>query len=159
MSSISLFDVLMLGIGVYVLIGGIRGKGRLYSTGNVKKGMEEKYQKTMRLIYTILGVLMTLNGAVSCLSSYFYSYGEITAATETTEAVFGWTQKHDLGSFDFLTPQVFSVLSLVFLALCMTGIIVMLVVSKKMTVKGAQYGAAQQSSASDFDEQNETEKK
>ena len=77
MSSISLFDVLMLGIGVYVLIGGIRGKGRLYSTGNVKKGMEEKYQKTMRLIYTILGVLMTLNGAVSCLSSYFYSYGEL----------------------------------------------------------------------------------
>ena len=43
-----MFDLLLLAMGAYVLFAGITGKGNLYATENIKKGMEEAFRKTMR---------------------------------------------------------------------------------------------------------------
>ena len=50
-------------LGVYMFYGAATAKGQFYKTDNVKKGMEEKYKKTIRLFCIILGIPMTFNGA------------------------------------------------------------------------------------------------
>jgi len=49
-------------LGVYLLYGAVTAKGQFYKTDNVKKGMEEKYKKTIRLFCVLLGIPMTING-------------------------------------------------------------------------------------------------
>ena len=43
----NMFDYILLAMGLYVLVSGIRGKGKLYAAENIKEGMEEQYHKTM----------------------------------------------------------------------------------------------------------------
>jgi hypothetical protein len=114
--SFSLFDMLLLAISVYVLYAGITGKGRLYNVDNIKKGMEEAFKSLTRKLYIALGIAMIINSGASLLRGVFYSYEEVTAATDSTSAVYDWVAQKDLGAFSFLTPKVFSIISYVALA-------------------------------------------
>ncbi len=141
-NSSSFFDILLLAISVYVLIAGIRGKGRLFQVENVKKGMEEKLKSTSRKIYISLGVAMLINCASSLTSGLFYSYEEVTAATDTEDAVYQWVQTRDLGSFSFMTREVFSIISWVALAITMGLIVLLVVLLRKYVDKDAQKRAS-----------------
>lgn len=59
-----LFDVCIVFSGVYMLYSAVTGKGSLYKTDNIKKGLEEKYQKLVRLLCTAGGVLALAQGAL-----------------------------------------------------------------------------------------------
>lgn len=131
-NSFSLFDYILLGMGVYVLVSGIRGKGRLFTAENIKEGMEEKFMKTMRILYIILGAVMTVNGCVSLVKYNFYTFNPPTA-----EAAASWTPSGDLGAFSFLTVPVLNVLTYVCMGLCLACIVYMIVAIRKMTDKNA----------------------
>lgn len=135
----SLMDYLLLGIGVYVLINAILGKGKLFAAENIKEGYEEKFKKTLRAIYLPLGILMVLNGGISLLRAYLYEQVELTAATETAPAVFGFALKEgrSLGAFTFMTPKFFNIATYVFMGLVVAGVVVLVVVMRKMTDRNA----------------------
>ena len=160
--SFAMFDWLLLAISFYVLYAGIVGKGRLYSVENIKEGMEEEFKSLSRRIYIFLGIAMVINSGASILRNMFFAYQEITPATDTVAAVFGWVTIKDLGAFSFLTPSVFDIISYVALALTL-GLIVLLVVKMRKYIdktaqpKGKQgnatrAGSSMPSSAFDFDE-------
>jgi hypothetical protein len=165
--SFAMFDWLLLAVSFYVLYAGIVGKGKLYSVENIKEGMEEEFKALSRKIYIFLGIAMVINSAASLLRNTFYAYQEITPATETVKAVYGWVTLKDLGAFSFLSPVVFDVISYVALALTL-GLIVLLVVKmRKYVDKNAQSKASQgtaksassmPSSAFNFDEEDKNAK-
>ncbi len=139
----SLMDYLLLAIGVYVLISGIRGKGRLFTMEHIKEGMEEKLQKTLRALYIPMGILMLFNGGSSLLKNYFYEQIGTDAATEALPAG-SWVLQEgkNLGSFTFLTPKAFNIFTYVCMGLVLAGVVVLIVVMRKMTDKEAQKAAA-----------------
>ncbi len=167
-----MFDYILLGMGLYVLVSGIRGKGRLFTAENLKEGMEEKFMKIMRVLYIILGAVMTLNGGVSLVKYNFYTFVPATAESAAT-----WTPSGDLGAFSFLTIPVLNVLTYVCMGVCLACIVYMIIVIRKMTDRNAprkqesaQGGAAQTQaarqeghvlpvSAFEFDEPEETTEK
>ncbi|HAX39945.1 MAG TPA: hypothetical protein DCY10_03560 [Clostridiales bacterium] len=145
--SFAMFDWLLLAISFYVLYAGIVGKGRLYSVENIKEGMEEEFKALSRKIYIFLGIAMVINSGASILRNAFFAYQEITPATDTAAAEFGWVAVKELGAFSFLTPMVFDIVSYVALALTL-GLIVLLVVKmRKFIDKTAQTKAKQGSAA------------
>ncbi len=79
-----LFPILLLAMGVYVLIGAIKGEGRLFSMENFKEDCLEKAKKSLRVLYFALAVIMFLmaivNGAQSVLYSNKLTYFRITDA-------------------------------------------------------------------------------
>lgn len=133
-----LYYVILLGMGVYVLIAGITGKGRLYAVDNVKEGMEEKFQKTMRAIYLALGISMTLNGVVSALMEILYTTQVVQEATDSTPQVTEIVARYDLGFFSFLTPMVLTILTYVCMAVVIGLIVLMIVKLRKMTDRNAR---------------------
>ena len=143
MDSLSLFDYILLAMGVYVLVAGIRGKGRLYNVENIKEGMEETYFKAMRKIYIGLGVVMTLNGVFSVLKYVFYSYEEIIPATETMTAGYDWVAKGDMGFWSFLTIPFLNVMTYVCMGISIAVIVLMIIITRKMTDKEAAAKRAQ----------------
>ncbi len=149
MQSLSLFDYLLLAMGVYVLVAGIRGKGRLYNVENIKKGMEETFIQTMRKLYIALGAVMTFNGLISLVKYVFYSYEEVIPATETMTAGYDWVPLRDLGSFSFLTIPTINIITYVCTGLAIAGIVVMIVVTRKMTDKDAAARRAEQYKGAD----------
>lgn len=132
MDSFSLFDYILLGMGIYVLVSGISGKGRLFTAENIKEGMEEKFHKTMQILYIVLGAVMTLNGGVSLIKYNFYTMVPATATSPLT-----WEPKGDLGAFSFLTIPVLNVLTYVCMGICLACIVYMIVAIRKMTDKNA----------------------
>ncbi|MEG1523704.1 MAG: hypothetical protein RRZ24_04800 [Clostridia bacterium] len=136
-NSFSIFDWFLLAMGIYVLYGGITGKGRLYATDNVKEGMEAKFKKFSRISYSVLGVVMSLNAGASLLKTTFYEFKEITPATDVAKAVNGWVLSQDLGAFSFLTAQVLDILTYVFLGLCLAIVVVLMIGIRKMTDRNA----------------------
>ena len=159
--SFAMFDWLLLAISFYVLYAGIVGKGKLYNVENIKEGKEEEFKALSRKIYIYLGIAMVINSAASILRSTYFNYQEITPATETAKAVYCWVTIKELGSFSFLTPQLFDIISYVALALTL-GLIVFLVVKmRKYVDKTAQAkskgpaprsGSSMPTSAFNFDE-------
>jgi len=109
---------------------------------------------------------MVINSGASLLRGALYAYEEVTPATDTAAAVYEWVAQKDLGSFAFMTPTVFNVISYVALAITL-GLIVLLVVSMRKYVdkeaqakKAAAAGTAQKktpssmpSSAFEFDDE------
>jgi len=168
-SSFAMFDWLLLAISVYVLYAGIVGKGRLYSVENIKEGKEEEFKQLSRKIYIFLGIAMVINSGASLLRSTFYTYQEVTPATDSAAAVYGLVATKDLGAFSFLTPEVFNVISYAALAVTL-GLIVLLVVKmRKFVDKNAQAkrsaaagpakgGSSMPSSAFNFDEDDKNAK-
>ena len=83
-----LFPILLLGMGVYVLIGAIKGSGRLFSMENFKEDSRDKAKKYMRILYFVLAAIMLLmsvvNGLQSALFSNKLTYYKITDAYKDT---------------------------------------------------------------------------
>jgi hypothetical protein len=63
-SFIELFDVCIVFSGVYMLYSAVTGKGSFYKTDNIKKGLEEKYKKLIRLLCAVGGVLAAAQGSL-----------------------------------------------------------------------------------------------
>ena len=148
MDTMSMFDYIMLAMGVYVLIGGIRGKGRLYTVENIKEELVEQFVKTMRKLYIALGAVMTLNGLVSVAKSMLYDYVEVSPATGATTAAYDYVPKQDLGAFSFLTIPVINIIMYVCTGLAIAGIVVMIIITRKMTDKDAAAKRAAQQAES-----------
>ena len=147
-STLSMFDYILLAMGLYVLVAGIRGKGRLYNMENIKEGMEEKFFQIMRKIYIILGAVMTLNGLLSVLKYAIYSYQEVIPATETMTAGYDWVLKEGMESWSFLSITFLNVMTYVCMGLSIAIIIAMIVVTRKMTDKDAAAKRAQANQSS-----------
>lgn len=65
---LQLMDAFMIGTGVYLLIGAITGKGKIYENQNLKKGQEERYRKILRISLFVLSILSILNGVSTMLN-------------------------------------------------------------------------------------------
>lgn len=129
MGMLSMFDVLILGMGIYVVYAAIRGKGRLFTYQNVKEGMEKKFMTIIRSIYGVLGASMVLNGLISILTTTVL----YTINPETGE----YLPNFELGFWRFLTPDLSSLLTILFMIVAGACIISVYVVSSKMTDKKA----------------------
>ena len=138
MDSITIFDWFMMAMGGYVLVEGIRGKGKLYNTDNVKEGKEKEFMKISRISYIFLGIIMVLNSLFSILRETMYTYHEITPATETAKAVGEWVLAKDFGFLNFLSFNALTVLAYISTGLCIAGIVVLMVLLRKVTDRNAQ---------------------
>ncbi len=170
-SSISIFDILVLGIGVYVLVSAIRGKGRLFVAPGIKEEYKEKFPKLLRKLYAVIGVSMLLNGGSSIAMSLLYEYKETVPATDAAAAQYELIPRMELGEFSFLTPQFFSIFTIVCLGVAIAMIVLLIVFTRRMTDKEAaakaqaEQNAAKQgqprrsmpTSAFDFSEANATD--
>lgn len=68
--SVSLFDIVMFVIGLYLLYSAISGRGRIFDAEFVKEGMEAKYKKAMRISCLAAAVIMIAAGVVSALDGF-----------------------------------------------------------------------------------------
>ncbi len=68
------FGMFQLLLGVYLIYGAITGKGQLYTAQNIKKGMEEKYKKTMRIFSWVLAPLLLTQGVVDLMQGSGEAY-------------------------------------------------------------------------------------
>lgn len=139
-----MFDLLLLAMGAYVLFAGVTGKGKLYATENVKKGMEEAFRKAMRKIYLALGIVMVLNSVFSLLMSWLYT-AQLTEATDTAAATVEYVLNvADLGFWSFLTPTVLMTLTYVCMGLIVALIVLMVIKLRKFTDRKAPQAASAQ---------------
>ena len=60
--SVSLFDIVMFVIGLYLLYSAISGRGRIFDAEFVKEGMEAKHKKAMRISCLAAAVIMIAAG-------------------------------------------------------------------------------------------------
>lgn len=65
----NMFGFFEVAIGAYALYSAITGKGQLLKNDHVKKGMEKKYQKWMRILGAFLGPVMLGLGALDIYNS------------------------------------------------------------------------------------------
>lgn len=83
-----LFPILLLAMGAYVLVGAIKGSGRLFSMENFKDESKDKAKKLMRLLYFALAAIMLLMAVVNGLQTVLYSnkltYYKVTDAYKET---------------------------------------------------------------------------
>ena len=83
-----LFPILLLAMGAYVLVGAIKGSGRLFSMENFKDESKDKAKKLMRLLYFALAAIMLLMAVVNGLQAVLYSnkltYYKVTDAYKET---------------------------------------------------------------------------
>lgn len=68
-----LFPILLAVMGIYVLIGAIKGSGRLFSMENFKDDSKDKAKKYMRILYFTLAAIMLLMAVVNGLQTVLYS--------------------------------------------------------------------------------------
>lgn len=68
--SVSLFDIVMFIIGLYLLYSAISGRGRIFDAEFVKEGMEAKHKKAMRISCLAAAVIMIAAGVVSALDGF-----------------------------------------------------------------------------------------
>lgn len=83
-----LFPILLLAMGVYVLVGAIKGSGRLFTMENFKEDSKDKAKKYMRILYFALAAIMLFMALVNGLQTVLYSnkltYYKITDAYKDT---------------------------------------------------------------------------
>ena len=68
--SMSVWDIIILGIGLYVLFLGITGKGKVYEAEFVKEGMELNYKRLIRICCIIISVCMIASGIIAAADGY-----------------------------------------------------------------------------------------
>lgn len=102
-------DYLMIALALYVLVCAIIGKGKLFEVGRLKEGVDEvKFKKNLRLIYLILGIIMLLNS----VSNFF--------KTQMLQ----------------LSKSLPLILTIVFLVVIFGMLVLLIVFTRKYTVKG-----------------------
>lgn len=68
--SMSVWDIIILGIGLYVLFLGIVGKGKVYEAEFIKEGMEPNYKRLIRICCIIISVCMISSGIIAAADGY-----------------------------------------------------------------------------------------
>lgn len=68
--SLSLWDILIGLIGVYLLISAIIGKGKLFDDEFVKEGMEKRHKTIVRITSLIVGLLMLASTVIAFIDKY-----------------------------------------------------------------------------------------
>lgn len=68
--SISLFDVIIGAMGLYLLYSAIVGKGKLFQNDFIKEGMEQKHKTIVRITSLVIGILMIATVAIALLDKY-----------------------------------------------------------------------------------------
>ena len=61
------FPILLLAMGIYVLIGAVKGSGRLFSMENFKDDSRDKAKKYMRILYFALAAVFF---ALTCAATF-----------------------------------------------------------------------------------------
>lgn len=83
-----LFPILLLAMGIYVLLGAIKGSGKLFNMENFKDDAKPKAKKIMRILYFALAAVMLLmavvNGFQTVLFSNKLTYYRVTDAYKET---------------------------------------------------------------------------
>lgn len=69
----ALFPILLAAMGIYVLIGAIKGSGKLFSMENFKDDSKDQAKKYMRILYFALAAIMLLMALVNGLQSVLYT--------------------------------------------------------------------------------------
>lgn len=67
---ISLFDVIIGAMGLYLLYSAIVCKGKLFQNDFIKEGMEDKHKTIVRITSLVIGVLMLATVAIALLDKY-----------------------------------------------------------------------------------------
>ena len=123
-----LFDLILIGMSVYVLVSAILGRGRLFQLDNLKEGMEEKFYSGARKLYLGLGTAMLINSIFSLLLTELYTYDDAYQLT---------VPLYDLGKWSFLTPGLIKTITYIALA-AMIGLLIWLgVFMSKVTDRNA----------------------
>ena len=132
-----LFDLVLMAMAVYILIGGISGKGKLLKADNIKEGKEEEFKKYSRIIYIALGCSMFLHSFCTFVQNILYVYDAdaqdfVAASASGLASVF---------SYQFLR-----VISISFFVLTIAALIVLIIMMRKYTdpEKAKQQGNAAQ---------------
>lgn len=68
--SMTVWDIIILGIGLYVLFLGITGKGKVYEQEFVKEGMEEVHKRLIRICCLLISVCMISSGIIAAVDGY-----------------------------------------------------------------------------------------
>jgi len=68
-----LFPILLLAMGVYVLVGAIRGSGKLFSTENFKDDCVDKGKKYLRILYFCLAGIMLIMALSNAIQYSLYT--------------------------------------------------------------------------------------
>lgn len=68
--SLTPWDIIILGIGIYALGAGILGKGKVYAADFVKEGMENKHRKTVRITCITVSICMIASSIIAAIDSY-----------------------------------------------------------------------------------------
>ncbi len=147
MGAFSLFDLLLIAMGAYVLFAGITGKGKLYSVNNLKEGMEVPFKKTMRVLFIVIGISMLCNSLSAVCKNLLYDYSIVSGSTEANDAVYDFVLKEGMEQWSWATPKLFDILVYVFMGLSIVTIVLMVVAIRKMTDKNAPAQATQQANA------------
>ena len=130
-----LFDLVLMAMAVYILIGGISGKGKLLKADNIKEGKEEEFKKYSRILYIVLGCTMLLHSLSTTVQNLLYVYDpeaqDFVAASPTGLA--------SVFSYQFLR-----VISITFFALTIAALVVLIILMRKYTdpEKAKQQGRA-----------------
>ena len=67
---LTLWDIVIGLIGLYLLASAVIGKGRLFDSAFVREGMEKKYKTIVRITALIVGLLMLASVALALLDPY-----------------------------------------------------------------------------------------
>lgn len=67
---LTLFDIVIAALGLYLIVSAILGKGRLFDSSFVREGMEKKHKTIVRVTSLIVGLLMLATVAISAFDAY-----------------------------------------------------------------------------------------
>ena len=132
-----LFDLILIAMAVYILVGGISGKGKLLKADNIKEGKEEEFKKISRIIYLVLGCTMLLHSLSTLVQNYLYVYDPDTQT---------FVASSSSGLANALSYGFLRVISIVFFALTIAVLVVLIILMRKYTdpEKVKQQGGAAQ---------------
>lgn len=68
--TLTIWDIILLGIGLYALYMGITGRGKIYETEFLKEGCESRYKATTRIACLVVSVCMVGSGVVAAIDAY-----------------------------------------------------------------------------------------
>lgn len=119
--SMSVWDIIILGIGLYVLFLGITGKGKVYEAEFVKEGMELNYKRLIRICCIIISICMIASGIIAAADGYgklklyktivfviavvFFIAGMIAAGNMTDKQARKEAEEKRMGGRDLKAPN------------------------------------------------------
>ncbi len=68
--SLNVWDIIILGIGLYVLYLGIVGRGQIYESEFIKEGKELHYKMIIRVCCIIVSICMVASGIIAAVDTY-----------------------------------------------------------------------------------------